>query len=317
MPANLTALHHGPPGKHPDIERVLVIGGAGVIGRSLIAGLRNSGYLVRALQHRTVIEPGPGVEVFPATASQDGLAAALQGVQAVCVYVRVAGEATPEEWIECTIRNTRNLLEASRGSRLCRIVIGCGDNVFGVPTRPSSPVLTETSARMSNGTNYSMFKILEQELIQQYRSIFNLPVVVTLFPLVWRDDLLATGLRAVDHKAKVIYHDVDEAGADLVRPGIHVSDATQAILLALREECGIGQNFLFSGPKAFSSSQLISILQRVFPYPVEVVRRKWHSWSIDDSKAADLLGYSPQVELLEWLAHKYLRAAESGCTGLW
>ncbi len=291
--------------KHPDIERVLVIGGAGVIGSNLIPELRRAGYYVRALKHRTAIKTGEGIEIVSTSLSSVyDLTEVMRDVQAVCLMIRVAGQASPREWIESCIQGTWNVLEACRNCGVRRVVIGCGDNVFGVPTRPTSPVLTEESTRRSNGTSYSMVKLLEHELIRQYRSIFNVPVILAIFPLVWRDELLATGLRAVDHSAKVIYHELDEAGTDLIRPGIHLSDATRAILLALREEQAIGQDFLFSAAEPYSSSQLMSVLSPAFPYRIQTVRRKWQSWRIDFSKAVEGLGYNPQVDLLAWLANQ-------------
>jgi nucleoside-diphosphate-sugar epimerase len=289
--------------KHPDIERVLVIGGAGVIGSSLIPELRRAGYSVRALQHHTEIKTGEGIEIVSASlTSVSDLTEAMRDVQAVCLLVRVSGQASPQEWIEGCIQGTWNVLEACRNSSVRRVVIGCGDNVFGVPTRPTSPVLTEMSTRRSNGTSYSMVKLLEHELIRQYRSTFNVPVVLAIFPFVWRDDLLETGLKAVDHSAKVIYHELDETGTDLIRPGIHLSDATRAIMLALRAEQAIDQDFLFSAAEPYSSSQLMSILSPAFPYRIQIVRRKWQSWRIDFSKAVEVLGYKPEVDLLAWLS---------------
>lgn len=291
--------------KHPALHKVLVIGGAGTIGARLINVLVQAGYSVRALQHRTRIAVRSGLEIKKGAIHEfESLRAAVEGMDAVCCFVRVAHDAGRDSWMRVCVQGTHNLLEACKQAGTRRVVIGCGDNIFGVPRVAHSKSLNESSKRRWNGTDYSLFKILEDELIWQYHYESGVPITSMIFPLVWRDDLLPSGIRTLDHDNRTIQLTLDRGGEDFTRHDIHLEDAVQAILLVLASDQAIGERFLFAGPEPHSSSQLAEVLKGAYPYSNRVTKQDWESWSIDYAKASRMLGYEPAVNLLGWLTGK-------------
>ena len=50
--------------KHPVIDKILIVGPNGNVGRHLIPKLLELGYQVRALQYRSTVKARPGLETF-------------------------------------------------------------------------------------------------------------------------------------------------------------------------------------------------------------------------------------------------------------
>jgi nucleoside-diphosphate-sugar epimerase len=149
-------------------------------------------------------------------------------------------------------------------------------------------------------------------MLQQYAVGFDIPVVIARFGWVWTEEFAETGAYALDREGKQIRMRLDRDGKPLLRHDVHIDDAVQGVLLSLSSDAAVGQDFLFVGPAPYSSERLAEVLQAHYRWPLVEVETGWHSWTSSSRKAQAVLGYQPQVELMEWLAAQLAdRAADA------
>ena len=292
------------PSKHPQIHKILIVGPNGNVGRHLIPALLGLGYEVRALKYRSDVEPRPGLEVVQGhTLDAASIQNAMSGVDAVCHLIRATGpgDTDCEKWFNCCVRGAVNLLEAAKECELKRYIAGSADNVFGhVTMRHEGPINENHPKRFADGY-YGLFKIVEEELCRQYRLGWNVPVVITRFPLIWTAAMSQSALGSLDRQNKKIFQNLDIDGKPLVRHDAFMDDIVNGLLLAIQHDVAVGHDFNLVGPSPYSSTRLCQILQDRFGWPIEPQPTDWHSWTLDDSKARSMLGYRPQVDVMDWL----------------
>jgi nucleoside-diphosphate-sugar epimerase len=230
------------------------------------------------------------------------------------VKARGAEDPPCERWFKVCLRGTVNLLEAAReAGGILRIVGGGADNVFGHTTMRHAGVITERSPKRFGDGYYGLFKIVEEEIYRQYHLGFGLPVSIARFGLIWTDRMVETAAGCLDRAGRRIVKRLDVDGRPLVRHDTHMRDAVQGILLALSREEAVGEDFNFMSPAPYSSAEICSLLSRRFPgFAVEEKRTDWHSWTMESEKARSLLGYRPEVNVLDWL-DRALAEPEGGC----
>jgi len=291
--------------KNPNIDKILIIGPNGNIGTHLIPKLLELGYTVRALQFNSEVQPRKGLEVVSGnTLDVESLKQAVDGVQAVCHMIRGSagpGDTSCEKWFNCCVTGAVNLLEVMKDVKLERYISGSADNVFGHTTIPHRESIHEKSVKRFADGYYGLFKIIEEELDRQYFLGFGIPDVITRFGLIWTERTLERITGSLDREQKKIYRNIDKYGNPLVRHDVHMDDVIQGILLSLERNEAVGEDFNFLSASPYSSTVLTSILHKRFGWPVEDRQRDWNPWTIDISKARSMLGYRPQVDVMEWL----------------
>jgi nucleoside-diphosphate-sugar epimerase len=289
--------------KNPEIRKILIVGPNGNVGKALIPALLKLGYAVRALQYRSRVEPRPGVEVVEGnTMDVASLEKAVDGVDAVCHLIRAtgAGKNAFEKWFNCAVAGAANLLEAARKVPLKRFIAGSADNVFGHVTIPHSGPIDENSPKRFADGYYGLFKIVEEEMCRQYRLGFGVPAVIARFGWIWTEEFVGF----VGRDKETITKLMDRDGKPLVRHDVHIDDAVQGILLCLQNEKAIGEDFIFCAPAPYSSDDLCRVLLSKFDWPVVERKTDYYSWALSCAKARSLLGYRPQVNVLDWLRKK-------------
>ena len=292
------------PAKHPDIDKILVVGPNGNIGSELIPELLRLGYQVRALQYRSAVEPRDGLEVVHGnTLDRPAVEAAMAGVDAVCHLIRATGpgDTAFEKWFNCAVAGAANLLETAVKVGLKRYIAGSADNVFGHVTIPHYDTINENSPKRFADGYYGLFKIVEEEMCRQYFLGFDVPVVITRFGLTWTQATVDSAAGSLDHKNKRIIKRLDRTGQPLVRHDGHVSDAVQGILLSLQHDEAVGEDFNFVGPAPYSATELCEILSDKYDWPVVEQETDWYSWTLSCEKARSMLGYRPQVNVMDLL----------------
>ena len=290
--------------KNPDIDKILVVGPNGNIASRLIPELLELGYKVRALQYRTKVQKRPGMDVVEGnTLDFDSIQKGMQGVQAVCHLIRATGPGRNpfEKWFNCAVAGAANLLEAARQTGLTRYIAGSADNVFGHVTIPHHSSIDENSPKRFADGYYGLFKIVEEEMCRQYHLGFDVPVVIVRFGLTWTDDLLHNVAGALDRENRKIRKQLDRHGKSLVRHDGHVNDAVQGILLSLENDAAIGQDFNFVANAPYSSTELCQVIARKYNWPIEEQKTDWYSWTTSNEKARSVLGYKPQINILDWI----------------
>jgi nucleoside-diphosphate-sugar epimerase len=151
---------------------------------------------------------------------------------------------------------------------------------------------------------YGLFKIVEEEMYRQYHLGWHVPVVIARFGLIWTDETAQNANGALDRKNKKIIQRMDRNGDPLVRQDSHINDAVQRILLCLEKDDAVGEDFNFMADAPYSSEEMCRLLTQCYNWPVEQIQTDWHSWTISNDKARSMLGYRPQIDILDWIRGK-------------
>jgi uncharacterized protein YbjT (DUF2867 family) len=155
------------------VSTVLVTGGSGVLGRHVVALLRERGHEVRVLSRR----PGHGTHVGD-LAQGTGLAAALEGVD------RVVHAATDSPTGRADLRQTENLLFAARDAAHLLYV-----SIVGIDEMPYSYYAHKIACEQAITGGTAPYTILRatqfHELLERgLRAVSRLPLAP--LPLDWR-----------------------------------------------------------------------------------------------------------------------------------
>ncbi|MES2203911.1 MAG: NAD-dependent epimerase/dehydratase family protein [Pseudomonadota bacterium] len=235
-------------------KSVLVIGGAGYIGSALLPKLLKQGYSVRLLDLFVYGEEPikeflehPRLEVIRADFRQvDKIVEAVKGVHSVVHLGAIVGDpacALNEELtIEVNLMATKMIAEICKGFRVQRFVFASTCSVYGA----SDDVLDERST-LNPVSLYAKTKIACERVLNQMASDTFSPVNLrfsTIFGLSGRTrfDLVANLLTAKAH----FEHKITVFGGDQWRPFLHVDDAAESVMAALKAPIAKIHNEVFN-----------------------------------------------------------------------
>jgi nucleoside-diphosphate-sugar epimerase len=231
---------------HVSVEKerqsVLVIGGAGYIGSSLLPKLLDHGYHVRLLDCFLYgedpirpVQQHPALEIHRGDfRNTDAVVAAMRDMKSVIHLGGLVGDpacALDEELtIQVNLVATRMIAQVAKGNGISRFVFASSCSVYGT----SDLLLNERSA-LHPVSLYARSKVASEKVLLGMRNDGFEPVILrfgTIHGLSGRTrfDLVVNLLTA---KA-VVDGVITVFGKDQWRPFLHVHDAAQAVLLALK-----------------------------------------------------------------------------------
>jgi uronate dehydrogenase len=132
------------------VNRVLITGAAGTIGRALRQGLQGRVGALRLLDVAQLGAPGPGEELVTADVRDlEAVTAAMEGVNAAVHLAAIPHEDSFDRIMENNVVGTYNVLEAARKQGCARVVFASSAHVTGfydaserispeMPVRPDS-----------------------------------------------------------------------------------------------------------------------------------------------------------------------------------
>ncbi len=317
-------------------KRILVTGASGKVGRAFIDALladpAHEQFVVRALLHHRTLPPRDRLEtVRGSIADRAFVEAALRDVTHVLHLATV--KETPDEIMDVAIKGMFWLLEGCRASPTFRqfILIG-GDAAVGHFIYPHPIPVTETQRHTPYAGCYALSKVLEEVMLEQYYTQYNLngcclraPWIMEKddfkYQLSFGDDVFG-GTRWYEYvgrekaaeyvQAGTIPVMLDPAGVPVKRNFVHVDDLVSAILLALDAPGARQQTFNVCMDEPVDYRALGDYLAQTRGLPtVDLVTPYYSTW-LDNTKAKFVLGWRPQYDLakLTDAAFDYQRAED-------
>ena len=302
-------------------QHILVTGATGKVGRHFIdrilQSVNHQNVKVRALCHNRLLEPQARLEVVQGSISNRSVVrGAVEGISHV-LHCATCKE-TPEDMIDVTIKGLFWLLEECRTSpSFKRIILIGGDAALGHFFYPHPVPVTEQQKHSAYPGCYALSKVLEEVMLEQYFVQYDLCGCCLRAPWImekddfkyslsfgedvfggprWRD--LVGPQRADEYvKSGAVPLMLDPNGRPVKRNFVHVSDLTDAILLALDHPQARQQTFNICMDEPVDYQQVANYLHQTRGLgSVEIKTPYWSTW-LDNTKAKFLLGWRPRYDL--------------------
>jgi UDP-glucose 4-epimerase len=300
------------------MAKVCVTGAAGFIGGHLVEALLAEGHEVVGLDDlssgkRENLPENSGFSFVEGSIADPRAAEAAIG-GAKWVFHLAAIPSVPLSMREpvrtnaVNVGGTVNVLESARRFGAERVVLACSCAAYGdgpeqpkhegLPPRPMSP--------------YAAQKIAAELYAQTWSRAYGLPCVALRFFNVYgprqdpRSEYAAAiprfATRLLAGERPIVYGDGLQT-----RDFVHVTDVVRAIRLAAVAERAAGEVINVASGRSASLIELIGILKQVIGSTGEIEHQApragdLRASSADISKARELLGYEPRVQLEDGLA---------------
>lgn len=288
-------------------SRVLVTGGAGLIGRAVVALLIERGAEVSVFDTASSDIPAETRQFIGSVTDVDLVHAAVRSADAVVHLAGIAGleHGTATDIYRANALGTFTVLEASASSGIARIAYASSINANGLPLNPHSvlpsrypwnedevPVIADA---------YSLSKQANEAAAEAVRQRFAAQVVGLRYPLV-RDITADGGSVFGAHIRRVVRADPRRAACE-GWSYLDVTDAARVTLAALEREVPAARGILVASPHTFLSTTTDTALALCAP-SVERGEIDGRDVPLDLSRSRDLLGFRPQVLLEDVAPHQ-------------
>ncbi|MES2203502.1 MAG: NAD-dependent epimerase/dehydratase family protein [Patescibacteria group bacterium] len=274
-------------------QKVVVTGGAGFIGRHLVAGLQGEGYEV------ALIDSKDGSTVCDTAALECAFAGA-RFVFHLAALPRVQFTIeNPEESHNVNVNGTLSVLEAARRAKVERVVFASSSSVYGDPE--SLPMVETMSARPKSP--YGLHKYIGERYCQLYSTIHGLSTVCLRYFNVY-------GPGGTTHETYPLviplFIEQLKSGKPMTITGdgtqtrdlTHVRDVVRAnILAATGQGVGKGEVINIGAGRNISVNTIAKLIGGPTVYIAP--RLEPHDTLADNSLAKQLLGWEPQISLEE------------------
>ena len=304
-------------------KRILLTGGAGFIGSTLVARLVGENEIValdnldRDALTGTELAGHPNLTFVQADVLDvEALRDAARGATHVVHLAAIAGVDTVRESPVRTMRvnliGTYNVLEAALATHptVERLVDISTSEVFGTHAYNVGEGHVSTIGSVGEARwTYAVSKLAGEHMAHAYREEFGLPVVsVRPFNVYGPRQIGGGAIRAFIEAAL--------AGSDLtihgdggqIRAWCYVDDMVDALLLCLEHDDAVGHTFNVGNPRsAVTIFDLAQRVKRLTGSPGEIVFQPLHYADVElripnVEKAREVLGFEAKVDLDEGLA---------------
>jgi UDP-glucose 4-epimerase len=305
------------------IRKVLVTGGCGFIGSTVVRDLLDRSFEVVVLDDlstgtRTHLD-GLDLELIEGSVlDDDSVYQAIQGVNAVIhlaalTKVVSALELTETEY-EINVGGTLKLLKASVDVGIERFVLASSMAVLGELPSPVHEGMIPVPL-----SSYGASKLSCEGYCAAFSRTYGLSTVALRFANAYgpysthKETVISRFLGLIEGRQPVpVYGDGQHT-----RDYVHVSDVSAGILQALENQKAAGVIHIGTGTET-SVAELISILERTTGLPVSIEYRPARAEEIirnytSISKAQALLGFHPRIEVERGVADCWDWFRATGC----
>jgi nucleoside-diphosphate-sugar epimerase len=288
-----------------EAKSVLVTGGAGFIGSNLVDALLERGLRVRVVDNFATGRRGqinPRVELIAADISNaESIGAAFSGID--CVFHTAALPRVPlsiEKPVETHLVNvvgTLNVLVAARDAGVRRLVYSGSSSAYG-----NQPLLPLREDMVPNPLNpYALQKLTGEQYARLFHQLFGMQTITLRYfnvygPRMANEGAYVTVISAfrrarIEGKPLPIHGDGEQT-----RDFTHVRDVVQANLLAMNASVADGRVINIGRGRNVSVNRIADMIggRKVYLPPRPGDAR--HTLA-DRSKARDLLGWYPEVDI--------------------
>jgi nucleoside-diphosphate-sugar epimerase len=317
-------------------KTLLVTGATGKVGRAftraLLADPRFSDFRVRALCHNRILDPTDRLEVVSGSIEHREVVEEAFGCVTHVLHLATCKEM-PQTIMDVAVKGLFWMLEAARESRTLEqfLLIG-GDASVGHFVYPHPAPVTEAQKHSPYPGCYALSKVLEEVLLEQYFTQYNLNGCCLRAPWIMeKDDFRCQlsfgedvfgGPRWCDlvgpekareyQKSSTTPVMLDPNGVAVKRNYVHIDDLVSCILAAIDHPRARQQTFNVCMDEPVDYGELGAYLAESRGLPTVDIKTPYHSTWLDNSKARFLLGWRAAYDMKKMTdaAFDYQRASD-------
>lgn len=240
--------------------KILVTGGAGFLGRHLIAALQERGDVVRVVDrdspHMVSLAERGATTYIGDIRKPDSLTAPMRGVDAVVHLAAMSAVWLPmDEYYAVNVTGTENVCRAALSAGVQRLVHISSWTVYGMRTRRPS---TEDSPLAPLSEPYSVTKVLGDRLVQRMIGEDQLPAAI-----IRPDTIFGPGdhvhVGRIANRLRAGRMVIVGSGRNAM-PFVYVTDVVQGIMLALDRPEAEGQAFNIANDQPLTQEELLTAI---------------------------------------------------------
>jgi UDP-glucose 4-epimerase len=289
------------------MNKILIIGGAGFIGRNLIEQLTSLDYSIRLLD---IIKPAwlnNKIEFYEGNFTSDSVIE--HALSDINIVYHLASTTIPQTSNEDPIFDIRSnligtvkVLNLSIKKNIKKFVfVSSGGTVYGIPETCPIPETAPTNPICS----YGIVKLAIEKYLKLFHNLHGLDCcslrVANPYGRYQRYDRAHGVINVFCHKALNNEQIQIWGDGNLKRDFIYIDDAISAMISALKynhkgDEINIGSG------KSVSLNEIVSIIKQEIKEHLDVVYKPFRGFdvpdnSLDITKASKILNWTPEVDL--------------------
>lgn len=302
------------------MAEALVVGGEGFLGRHLVSALVDAEYETCATYNYTPPEDSKhlrNLSHFRIDVTDFNQCLKLINQEApeiiyhlVAQPIVTAALRHPFSTMELTIRGSYNLLEAVRqtGKNVKSIVYVSSDKVYG-----NNTMAKEFDVLAGIDHPYNVSKVAGDVIAQMYAKAYGLPVVISRSANLYGGgdfhwDRLVPGIsrNILQEETPTI-----RSNGKQVRDYIYVEDSVRGLIAMADAKIEKGSIFNFGSDDSFTTIQIVDKLLKIsgridlIPLIQYKAKDEIDAQHIDYSKANEVLGWEPKVEIDDGLERTF------------
>lgn len=292
------------------MEKVLITGGFGFIGKEIIKILLDKGFEVRVLDLNDA--KIPGVRNFKGSVlDSEAISKAMMGCSYVIHLAAVLGVSkstyAPVESLDVNLLGTRNVLRCCAIHKIKKIVYSSSSEVYGEPDK--IPITEDTPLHPKS--EYGVAKFTSEEYLKAYKKQYGLDYSIVRFFNVYGEEQRHSWVmskfvnNAVLGKPLKVFGDGSQ-----VRSFCHVKDCargTVEVLLSYQTNNDVFN--IGNGNEPISMKELAEkVVEIAQNGSIEIVpleqsdrtkEREIYKRMPSTKKAKNIFGYEPQISLIQ------------------
>jgi len=277
------------------MNSILVLGGAGFVGRSLIKKLVENKFKVKALVYKKDIQYD--VEKFKGDVLSPGILD--NHIENGDIVVNLIGQLTGSDvnFSDLNIKGGLNLLQSCLKKKNVKIVLISSLNVYGENLKKAS----KESNLPKPMTIYGNIKLLTEKIYQNYSEVHNMDVTVLRLSNLYGPEKKAGPIpNMISSLKNKKYFSAYNNGKQL-RDFIFIEDATDGILAAIRNLQNGFQIFNISTGKRYMIKSVAKLIEKISKKKTRIrlnpkIPDERCIWA-NNSKAKKILKFSPKISL--------------------
>jgi len=303
--------------------KLAIFGGSGVVGQALLPRLMAAGHRLRAMRHRSPLSV-EDVEVVEGSITDPTAVAETIGDADVVLQLTKGGDGV-EQAVETSVRGTINVLDAiGRSPGVTQYLLTSSDAATGIWSHRQRRPISHRTRPASYPGYYSLGKVLEEVIVNEYRRNGSLPYTIARLSYVQQDDSALRQFVAnydpkrpgrgpfdsayspeqrqrLEQGQPFVILPCGKDGEPLGRTLVQREDVVEGLLAMVGSAKALGQVFHLSGP-VFRYDRPCTYLAEKLGLPVErITLSDAYSFDIDVSHTTRQLGWSPKFDVIAML----------------